>query len=51
MARVKDWMIDMEELTGQALSKGLTLEEAIVYVRANIRYVDENYIRRIYKSG
>lgn len=50
MARVKDWLIDMEELTWSAMQKGYSISETIAYVRRHLKTIDENYIRQIYYS-
>ena len=45
MARVKDWLIDMEDAVYYALSKGLTSYEDIVsFVKKSIGVCDEDYI-------
>lgn len=51
MARVKDWMIDMEDYTWQAIQRGMSLSETIVFVKKNLKSADESYIRRIYNSN
>ena len=50
MARVKDWLIDMEGYTWEAIHKGLTLKQTIEYVKKNMKNIDESYIRHIYEE-
>lgn len=50
MARVKDWLMEMEELTWNAIERGMSLSETISYVRKHLRVIDESYIRRIYSD-
>lgn len=46
MARVKDWLIDMESCVGEALEKGLVDPKDIIqYCKKAIGKVDENYVR------
>ena len=46
MARVKDWLIDMECAVGEAIEEGLRdPKEVIQYCKKAIGRVDENYIR------
>lgn len=47
MARVKDWMIDMEEYTYKALEIGFTsFDDVYAYVNTHI-VADQNYVRNI----
>lgn len=50
MARVKDWIIDMESYTWAAIEANLSLKETIAYVKRHMKNVDESYIRRIYED-
>lgn len=50
MARVKDWLIDIESYTWEAIQKGMSLNETIAYVKRNMKNVDESYIRQIYEE-
>jgi hypothetical protein len=50
MARVKDWLIDMESYTWEAIEKGLSLNETIAYVRRNMKDIDSSYVEEIYKQ-
>lgn len=50
MARVKDWLIDIESYTWEAIDKGLSLKETIAYVKRNMKYIDESYIHQIYEE-
>jgi hypothetical protein len=50
MARVKDWLIDMEGYAWEAIQKGLSLNETIAYVKRNMKNVDESYIRQLYED-
>jgi hypothetical protein len=46
MARVKDWLIDMECAVHEALEQGhVDIKEIIMYCKKAIGHVDENYIR------
>ena len=46
MARVKDWLIDMEQAVGEALDRGLRDPKDILqYSKRVLGRVDENYIR------
>lgn len=46
MARVKDWLIDMESAVGEALDKGFRdPKEIIQYCKKVLGKVDEDYIR------
>ena len=48
MARIKDWLIDMEESVYYALSKGITSHEEIVsFVKKSMDVCDEDYIRDV----
>lgn len=50
MAKVKDWLIDMESYTWEAIQKGLDVKSTIAYVKRNMKNVDESYIRKIYED-
>lgn len=50
MARVKDWLIDMESYTWEAIEKGLSLSETIAYVKRNMKHFDSSYVEEIYKQ-
>ena len=48
MARVKDWLIDMECAVGDAIDKGLTdPKEILMFVRKQIGNADETYVRNL----
>lgn len=48
MARVKDWLIDMESCVWEAQEKGLTDVNAIVkYCKKQMKNVDEGYVREM----
>lgn len=50
MARVKDWLIDIENYTWEAIQKDMSLNETIAYVKRNMKNVDESYVRQIYEE-
>lgn len=46
MARVKDWLIDMESCVWEAQEQGITDVNAIVkYCKKQMKNVDEGYVR------
>lgn len=48
MARVKDWLIDMESTAWEAQEGGLTdVNEIVKYCRARMGVIDERYIREM----
>ena len=48
MARVKDWLIDMECVCWEAQEKGLTdVNEIVKYCKKNMKNCDEGYIREL----
>lgn len=48
MARVKDWLIDMECVCWEAQEKGLTdVNDIIKYCKKNMKNCDESYIREL----
>lgn len=50
MAKVKDWLMDMEHNTWVSISKGNSLKETIAYVKRNMKNVDESYVRQVYED-
>jgi hypothetical protein len=50
MARVKDQMIEMEDLTWEAYLKGMSLNQTIAYVKRNMKYADTSYIEQVFKG-
>jgi hypothetical protein len=48
MAKVKDWLIEMESLAYEAFSKGCTLHETIMHVKRNMKNVDTSYVEEVY---
>ena len=44
MARIKDWLIDMEAYTWAAIEANLSLNETIAYVKRHVNGVDEMYV-------
>lgn len=51
MAKVKDWLIDIENYTWEAINEGLSLKDTIAYVKRNMKNVDESYVRRLYEDN
>jgi hypothetical protein len=48
MARVKDWLIEMESFVWEAQEKGITDANAVVkYCKKYMGNVDERYIREL----
>jgi len=50
MARVKDWMIDMDDYVYEACSRGMSLKETLVYVRSQMKNVDSSYVEKKYRQ-
>lgn len=50
MARIKDWLIDMEAYTWAAIEANLSIKDTIAYVKAHVGMVDESYVRRLYEE-
>lgn len=50
MAKVKDWIIDMESYTWAAIEANLSLKETIAYVKLHVKVIDEAYIRNLYED-
>ena len=50
MARVKDWLIDMESYTWEACSRNMTLSETIAYVKSKMKSVDVSYVEQVYRN-
>ena len=51
MARVKDWMIDMESAVYDAIEKGFsTYDDVIAYVNTVMRNVDRGYVREVLEN-
>jgi hypothetical protein len=50
MARVKDWLIDIESYTWEAIEKGLSLKDTIAYVKRNMKNVDTSYVEEVYRQ-
>jgi hypothetical protein len=51
MARVKDWLIDMESYAWEAQEKGITDVNGIVkYCKKHMGNVDERYIRELFEG-
>jgi hypothetical protein len=48
MAKIKDWLIDMEEATSRAYEEGLSLEDALLKVKKELVHIDEEYIKNVY---
>ena len=50
MAKVKNWMMDMEETVNDAVDSGCTnIEDVITHCNENLTYVDEDYVREYYE--
>ena len=50
MAKVKNWMMEMEETVCGAVDSDCTnIEDVITYCNENLTYVDEDYIRDYYE--
>ena len=48
MARVKDWLIDMESTAWEAQEKGITdVNDIVKYCKKNMKNCDEGYIREL----
>ena len=51
MARMKNWMLEMEENTVSAIQNGAKNEnDVLAYVKTNMNVVDKNYVRTLYKE-
>jgi hypothetical protein len=50
MARIKDWLIDMESYIWDSYSRGMTLDETIKYVKSKMKNVDISYIENVYHN-
>lgn len=50
MSKVKDWIIDIESYTWEAINDDLSLKETISFVKRKMKNVDESYVRRIYEE-
>ncbi len=50
MSKMKNWMMDMHELTSEYFQNGgiEDVNEVIAYVRFNLDVVDEDYIKKLY---
>jgi hypothetical protein len=49
MSAMKNWMMDMEDHIGAAVEAGATNENDVVaFVKANMKVVDENYVKNLY---
>ncbi|SVA68798.1 uncharacterized protein METZ01_LOCUS121652 [marine metagenome] len=50
MARVKNWMMEMEETVNDAVASDcFNIEDVIQYCNENLTYVEEDYVREYYK--
>ena len=50
MARVKDWLIDMENYVWDCYSRGMSLSEKLVYVKSKMKNVDTSYVETVYRN-
>ena len=53
MGRMRDWMIEMEDLLDEYLEKeplDHSYDKAILYIKENIIPVDKNYILKLYQN-
>jgi len=48
MSRMKDWMMDMEETTVDALEAGAkTVNDVLAYVNTEMATVDNAYVKKV----
>ena len=50
MAKVKDLLIEMEELVWEAFNRGFDLKETIAYVKSQMIIVDEVAVEEMYQD-
>ena len=51
MGRMKDWMMDMEETTVDALEAGAkTDNEVLAYVNTKMATIDNAYVKKVVKE-
>ena len=50
MAKVKDWLIDMEYYTWEACSRNMSLAESIAYVKSKMKNIDVSYVEQVYRN-
>ena len=51
MSKIKNWIMEMEELIYDAIENGAgSVEEVSIYVESKMDVVDKNYISKVYKE-
>lgn len=51
MGKVKAWAMEMEDNANDALNEGAEcVEDVIAHCKAHMKFVDENYIKKIYSG-
>ena len=51
MSKIKNWIMEMEELIYDAIENGASsVEEVSKYVESKMDVVDKNYISKVYKE-
>ena len=50
MARVKDWMFDMETYVWEACSKNMSMSQTVSYVKSKMKNVDVAYVEKVYRN-
>ena len=50
MAKVKNWMMDMEETVDDAVASDCyNIEDVITYCNENLTYVDEDFVKKYFE--
>ena len=51
MSKIKNWIMEMEELIYDAIENGAgSIEEVSEYVESKMDVVDKNYVSKVYKE-
>ena len=51
MSKIKNWIMEMEELIYDAIENGAgSVEEVSEYVESKMEVVDKNYVSKVYKE-
>jgi predicted transcriptional regulator len=51
MSKIKNWIMEMEELIYDAIENGAgSVEEVSEYVESKMDVVDKNYVSKVYKE-
>lgn len=51
MSKIKNWIMEMEELIYDAIENGASsVEEVSIYVESKMDVVDKHYVSKVYKE-